>query len=155
MSAAFPTGRASTVRPSKVLGSVAISSPAGERTETVLLKLSVTHTRPARSVATPNGFIFGSFGGGVGPPAMLIPRVVSPPGYFVTVSLPQLAIQMLPWRSETVPCGHEMLPLVYPAGPEMAVPSGAKRDTLFFGAACGVSAHGGSWNPKLPTQTLP
>src|SRR4029450_1159626 len=107
-------------------------------------------------MTAPKGLICGSWAAGTGPSGMLNARSGFPLGIFVTESLPQLATQMLPLRSETVPCGHEMLPCRNPRGPEMAVPSGRNADTLSFRAAMrGSFSHGGSWNPKFPTQTFP
>src|SRR5919109_2840921 len=106
-------------------------------TETVLLRLPLTQRLPLLSTTAPNGFICGSPAAGVGPSGMLNARSGSPPGIFVTVSFPQLATQMLPWRSETVPCGQDILPCVYPSDGEIGAPSGRKVETLLCGDAWG------------------
>src|SRR5262245_23142762 len=70
----------------------------------------------------------------------------------VTESVAQLAIQMLPGRSATVPCGQEIGPAVSPVtSGETASPFGRNTDTLLAG---------GTWQPvpakpKLPTQMRP
>ncbi len=111
-SAALPTGWVRTVRPRNVLGTVAITSPSGETTETVAARLLTIQALPWASIAAPKGFICGSPASGTGPSGMLTAASGSPPGNMVTESLPQLAIQMLPFLSDTVPCGHEMSPFV-------------------------------------------
>src|SRR3546814_10031348 len=93
--------------------------------------------------------------GGSALSGMLMAWVGSPFGILVTVSLPQLATQMLPSRSDDVPCGHEILPWVNPVLGEIGVPSGRNADTLLWGASDGVPMQGGSWKPKLPVQMLP
>ena len=155
LSTVLPIGFVMTVLPLWVDGSVAISVPAGESTYIALLRLPVTHRLPWRSMTVPNGLICGSFAGGAGPSGMLTARAGSPPGNTVTVSLPQLAIEMLPWRSDEMPCGHEMLPCVNPCGGEIAAPSRVNSDTLFFVAFCGRNSHGGSWKPKFAIHNRP
>src|SRR5262249_25633091 len=148
LSAAFPTGLLRTDLPWPKPGSVSRRGPPPGTTETALQRLPLTQRFHWASMAAPKGLICGSWAPGTGPKGMLNARSGLPLGIFVTESLPQLATQMLPWRSETVPCGQEMLPCRNPRGPEMAVPSGRNADTLSFRAAMrGSLSHGGSWNP--------
>ena len=129
---------------------------------------------PLGSIASPNGLITGgpseasglSFPAAPTPPGsgMLRARAGTPFGMNVTVSLPQFAVQMLPSRSETVACGHQMPPCVKPAAGDFGEPFGRNSETLscvagILRAGSGGTSSGrsqaGDSNPKFPTQTLP
>src|ERR1700683_1451182 len=61
---------------------------------------------------------------------------------------------MLPERSNAAPIGHDMLPSVYPCDGEIGVPSALNSDIALCGALFCRNWQGGSWKPKLLTQTL-
>jgi hypothetical protein len=72
----------------------------------------VTNAQPFLLKAMSNGRTHSRRVPHAGSTTNCLAAVGSPPGYFVTMPLAQLAIQMLPFRSDTVPCGQSMAPLV-------------------------------------------
>ena len=69
----------------------------------------------------------------------------------MTVSLPQFASQMFPWRSERVAWGKEIPPWVKPLLGDRGLPCESNSETVLLAG----TGQDGAAKPKFPTQTLP
>src|SRR2546430_2387026 len=105
----FPDGSTATPSgldmPPPENGEPGAGDPSGRSSATVSLATPATKMSPSLARATPKGFDTPMF-------VNSCARFGSPPGYCVTLSPWQLAIQMLPWSSATVPWGNEIPPWV-------------------------------------------
>ncbi|WP_280723214.1 hypothetical protein [Kitasatospora sp. MAA4] len=126
-----------------------IGSPSWDSTTTLSLPFPVTHACPAGSMAMSKGLTRPSAGG-----VMLRACSGRPLGIRVTLRAPQLAIQMFPSGSDTIPCGWTMPPVRQPRGGETARPSGPNCETLRL-SRLASRPQADPWKPKFPAQTSP